>query len=96
MTTTELPLVGVIMGSKSDWDTMRMRRTCFNSSTSLANAESCRYEPIGNVHENHILDISESPASISQGVVAEAVEIACVILEELDVVGVLCVEFSDA
>ncbi len=51
------------------------------------------YEPIANVHENHILDVSESPASISQGVVAEAVEIARVILEELDVVGVLCVEF---
>lgn len=51
------------------------------------------YEPITNMHKNHILDISVSPTGVSPSVSAEAVEIARVVMETLDVVGVLCVEF---
>lgn len=48
---------------------------------------------IENAHENHILDVSVAPASIAPEVATEAVRIARGVLEELDVVGVLCVEF---
>jgi 5-(carboxyamino)imidazole ribonucleotide synthase len=48
---------------------------------------------IENVHRNHILDISIAPANIPPAVAKEAVEIARGILEKLEVVGVLCVEF---
>jgi 5-(carboxyamino)imidazole ribonucleotide synthase len=51
------------------------------------------YEPITNVHKNHILDVSVSPADIPPSVSAEAVEIARAVMEKLEVVGVLCVEF---
>jgi 5-(carboxyamino)imidazole ribonucleotide synthase len=48
---------------------------------------------IENAHANHILDLSISPADVPPDVEREAVEIARGILEALDVVGVLCVEF---
>jgi 5-(carboxyamino)imidazole ribonucleotide synthase len=50
------------------------------------------YGVIENVHRNHILDWSVSPAAIADAVAAEAARLARVVLEALDVVGVLCVE----
>jgi 5-(carboxyamino)imidazole ribonucleotide synthase len=51
------------------------------------------YGLIENAHENHILDVSFAPAFVSDKTQKAAVEIAREILEKLDVVGVLCVEF---
>lgn len=48
---------------------------------------------IENRHANHILDVSISPARVSEKVRRDAVEITKGILEKLGVVGVLCVEF---
>lgn len=48
---------------------------------------------IKNVHRHHILDLSISPADVATNVIDEAIEIARAVLEKLDVVGVLCVEF---
>ena len=48
---------------------------------------------IDNAHRNHILDLSVSPAAVAPEVELSAVQIARGILEQLDVVGVLCVEF---
>jgi 5-(carboxyamino)imidazole ribonucleotide synthase len=48
---------------------------------------------IANDHVNHILDLSVAPADVPPAVVREAEQIARGILEQLDVVGVLCVEF---
>ena len=47
---------------------------------------------IANDHVNHVLDLSTAPAPVPPEVAAEAVRLARGILEELDVVGVLCVE----
>jgi len=51
------------------------------------------YEPFENVHRNHILDQTCSPAAIERGVAEAAMEITRIILREFEVVGVLCVEF---
>lgn len=48
---------------------------------------------IANTHRNHILDLSVAPAALPPEVARAAVEIARSVLEALDVVGVLCVEF---
>jgi 5-(carboxyamino)imidazole ribonucleotide synthase len=48
---------------------------------------------IENVHRNHVLDLSLAPAQVSPAIQGEATEIARAVLEKLDVVGVLCVEF---
>jgi 5-(carboxyamino)imidazole ribonucleotide synthase len=47
------------------------------------------YGTVENRHQRHILDVTIAPA----GVAPEAIEIARAVLEKLDVVGVLCVEF---
>jgi len=51
------------------------------------------YGAVENHHERHILDVTIAPARVRPGVAARAVEIARAVLEKLDVVGVLCVEF---
>jgi 5-(carboxyamino)imidazole ribonucleotide synthase len=51
------------------------------------------YGAIANMHVNHILDVSSAPAAVPDHVAREAVEIARAVLETLDVIGVLCVEF---
>ena len=57
------------------------------------NGEFTSYGPIGNSHSNHILDISVCPAQVPASVATQATEIAWAVLEKMDVVGVLCVEF---
>jgi 5-(carboxyamino)imidazole ribonucleotide synthase len=51
------------------------------------------YPAIANTHVSHILDTSVLPAGVSATLDARAQEIARGILEALDVIGVLCVEF---
>lgn len=51
------------------------------------------YGAIENRHVNHILDLSIAPARIPAPAAAAAVELARAVMEKLDVVGVLCVEF---
>lgn len=51
------------------------------------------YGPLRNDHRDHILDVSVWPAGIPARVETEALEIARAVVEALDVVGVLCVEF---
>ena len=58
-----------------------------------ADGQFVHYGPLLNVHKNHILDVTVVPAGLPGKVEAEAVEIAREVLEKLEVVGVLCVEF---
>ena len=51
------------------------------------------FDVFENRHANHILDLTICPADISPKTALEAKEIARGIMEKLDVVGVLCVEF---
>jgi 5-(carboxyamino)imidazole ribonucleotide synthase len=50
------------------------------------------YGPMLNVHRNHILDVSSTPAPIRPNVAAQAIELTRVTMEQLNVVGVLCAE----
>jgi 5-(carboxyamino)imidazole ribonucleotide synthase len=58
-----------------------------------ADGATVHYGVIENHHERHILDYSLAPARVSPTVARQATEIAASIIEQLDVVGVLCVEF---
>jgi 5-(carboxyamino)imidazole ribonucleotide synthase len=51
------------------------------------------YGAIENDHRHHILDVSVAPAGLSPLLADEAVRLTRAVLEALDVVGVLCVEF---
>jgi 5-(carboxyamino)imidazole ribonucleotide synthase len=51
------------------------------------------FAPIENVHRNHILDVSTSPAGVSPVLAGRAVEATNAVLEALDYVGILCIEF---
>ena len=51
------------------------------------------FDPFDNVHRHHILDVTVAPADIPARVAADAVEITRSVLEGLDYIGILCVEF---
>lgn len=51
------------------------------------------YGVLENAHHRHILDVTVSPARVPHEVERDAVEIARTVLDKLNVVGVLCVEF---
>jgi 5-(carboxyamino)imidazole ribonucleotide synthase len=51
------------------------------------------YGVVENRHQRHILDVTIAPAGIASQVAPQAIEIARTVMEKLDAVGVLCVEF---
>lgn len=55
--------------------------------------EVVTYGPMLNTHAQHILDVSIAPAPLDEKIRREASEIARAVLEKMDVVGVMCVEF---
>jgi 5-(carboxyamino)imidazole ribonucleotide synthase len=58
-----------------------------------ADGAFAHFGAVENRHANHILDVTIAPASVAPAVSAQAVEIARAVLDALQVVGVLCVEF---
>ena len=59
-----------------------------------ASGEFAHYGVIENEHRRHILDVSVAPpVGLAPNIAREAIEIARSILETLEVVGVMCVEF---
>jgi 5-(carboxyamino)imidazole ribonucleotide synthase len=55
--------------------------------------EFAHFGAVENHHANGILDISIAPARVAPQIAQQAVEMARAVLERLEVVGVLCVEF---
>ena len=55
--------------------------------------EWSHFAPIENVHARHILDVSVAPANVSAEVAALAVDATRRVMDALDYVGVLCIEF---
>jgi 5-(carboxyamino)imidazole ribonucleotide synthase len=51
------------------------------------------FPPITNVHRHHILDLSMAPAIVPPRTALSAIDLAAEVHKQLDVVGVLCVEF---
>jgi 5-(carboxyamino)imidazole ribonucleotide synthase len=57
------------------------------------NGAFAHYGLIENRHHNHILDVSIAPANVAKQTVAVAAQYTRMVMEKLDAVGVLCVEF---
>ncbi len=55
--------------------------------------EVVTYGPMLNTHAQHILDVSIAPAPLDEKILREANAIARAVLEKMDVVGVMCIEF---
>jgi 5-(carboxyamino)imidazole ribonucleotide synthase len=51
------------------------------------------FGPIENAHANHILDVSVAPASVAPDTAALAIGVTRRVMEALDYIGILCVEF---
>jgi len=58
-----------------------------------ADGDVAMYSPFENRHRDHILDVTTVPAAIPTALATQANDITRTILEELQYVGVLCVEF---
>jgi len=51
------------------------------------------FEPFDNTHRHHILDLTVAPADVPASLAADAIEITRSVLEGLDYIGILCIEF---
>jgi 5-(carboxyamino)imidazole ribonucleotide synthase len=51
------------------------------------------FVPIENTHVRHILDVSVAPASVPPSIARQAVDATLGVMDALDYVGILCVEF---
>jgi 5-(carboxyamino)imidazole ribonucleotide synthase len=51
------------------------------------------FGPIENDHRHHILDVSTAPSAVASGVSKQAVEATRAVMDALDYVGILCIEF---
>jgi len=51
------------------------------------------FEPTENAHRHHILDVSMAPATVAPKISAEAVEATRAVMDGLDYVGLLCIEY---
>ncbi len=61
--------------------------------TRFMNGECYIYEPIENLHKNQILKYSKIPADITLDIYKEAQDSAKLIVQKLDYVGTMCVEY---
>lgn len=86
------------------WETIGRRDSVleafvdFERELSLVAARSldgafAHYGLIENRHRAHILDLSFAPAGVPKSIESEAVDIARAVLDQLQIVGVLCLEF---
>jgi 5-(carboxyamino)imidazole ribonucleotide synthase len=55
--------------------------------------ETTFFAPFENVHRHHILDVTVSPADVPPRLADEAVAITQAVLDGLDYIGILCIEF---
>ena len=55
--------------------------------------EWSHFEPVENVHVDHILDVSVVPADVPTHIRAQAVDVTRRMMDALDYVGLLCIEF---
>ena len=55
--------------------------------------EWSHFGPIENAHAGHILDVSVSPANVPEATAVLAVDVVRRVMDALDFVGILCVEF---
>jgi 5-(carboxyamino)imidazole ribonucleotide synthase len=51
------------------------------------------FGPIDNSHRHHILDLSVAPSSVAASIAADAIAIAHGVIDALEFVGILCIEF---
>ena len=51
------------------------------------------FAPFENVHRHHILDVTVSPARVTEPIVRQAADATRAVLDALDYVGILCIEF---
>jgi 5-(carboxyamino)imidazole ribonucleotide synthase len=88
----------------SAWDALRRQEAILEAFIDLdrevsvigargVGGEWSYFGPFENAHACHILDVSTAPADLPAQTAAQAIEVTRRVLEALDYVGILCVEF---
>ena len=90
--------------SRAAWDALGRREAVLEAFLDLereisvigargVGGEWSHFGPIENAHARHILDVSVAPADVPAATAALAVDVTRRVMEALDFVGILCVEF---
>lgn len=90
--------------ARSAWDALGRTEAIFESFIDLdgeisvigargVGGEWAPFGPIENSHRHHILDVSVAPAAVPAAIAAQAIEATRRVMEALDFIGILCIEF---
>ncbi len=82
--------IGGVLGVLEAWVPFQMEISVLVART--VDGRTAVYDPAENIHRNHILHLSISPARISEATAAEARALALSIAEKIQLVGLLAVE----
>jgi 5-(carboxyamino)imidazole ribonucleotide synthase len=86
------------------WDTLQQREAIVEALIDLdreisvigargVDGEWSHFGPFENAHAHHILDVTVAPAAVDDAVAGEAIDVTRRIMDALDYIGILCVEF---
>jgi 5-(carboxyamino)imidazole ribonucleotide synthase len=86
------------------WDTLGRREAILEAFVDLgceisviaargADRSWSAFTPFENVHRNHILDVTVSPADVAPAIARHAIEATHAVMDALEYVGLLCIEF---
>ncbi|HYM26495.1 MAG TPA: 5-(carboxyamino)imidazole ribonucleotide synthase [Vicinamibacterales bacterium] len=86
------------------WETLGRRESILESFVDLdceisvigargVNGDWSHIGPVQNAHSRHILDVSVAPAAVPGSTAAQAVEATHCVMDALEYIGVLCIEF---
>src|SRR3954468_6060188 len=86
------------------WDTLGRREAVLEAFIDLdreisvigargVGGEWSHFGPVENAHARHILDVSVAPANVPEATAALAVDVTHRVMDALDYIGVLCIEF---
>jgi 5-(carboxyamino)imidazole ribonucleotide synthase len=96
--------IGSETGAVAAWDTLQRQEAVLEQFIDLEREISVigargvdggrsRFGPIDNAHQHHILDVSVAPSGVAPEIAAQAIAITEGVLDALDFVGILCIEF---
>jgi 5-(carboxyamino)imidazole ribonucleotide synthase len=96
--------IGAPSGAVAAWEALGRREAVLEAFVDLereisvigargVGGEWSHFGPIDNAHSRHILDVSVAPSTVGARFAAQAVDATHRIMDALDYVGILCVEF---
>jgi len=97
-------MIGETAAAAAAWESLRRQESILEAFVTLdreisiigaraVDGSLVTFAAFENVHRHHILDVTVSPASVVEAIARQAADATRAVMEALDYVGILCIEF---